>query len=96
MNLNETIEDIIIKGTFRKADFSKTSLNGYMINPGAMDQAIRTIKELMWNAELICDDIRAANKGDYDNFVSRMQARYQFLNEDVYRELYDYGMFATR
>jgi hypothetical protein len=96
MNKRDLIELVIHDRTFRTIGFSKLSLNTYTQNEELKDEVFDEIENIKSYAELTCDRLRTMGNSTREHFVKLLNKKYEFSNDLVYRELYDYGMFVTR
>jgi hypothetical protein len=96
MNKTDLIELIILNRAFCSIGFSKSSLNTYTQNEVLKNEVFNEIEKIKFSTELVCDRLRTMGNTTREHFVKLLSKDYEFTNDLIYRELYNYGMFATR
>jgi hypothetical protein len=96
MNKLDLVELIIRDRTFRDIGFSKLSLKTYTQSEELKDELFHEIVNIKSCVELTCDRLRTLGNSTQEHFVKLLNEKYQFSNDLVYGELYDYGMLVTR
>ncbi len=98
MNLtivNGRIDEIIKSSVIRLTSFSVEDLQHFTDDPDLKNSYFSTIRQILMDAEVICDEARTLNETSFEHFTNKIKAKY-ILSEEAINKIYGYGMFVTR
>lgn len=96
MNRKVLIELTILNREFCSISFERSSLDEYTQNDALKSDVFAEVQKIKHSTELVCDRMRTMGNTTREHFIKLLKKEYEFSNELIYRELYNYGMFATR
>jgi hypothetical protein len=96
MHNQELIETLISSGQFTEISFSLSYLDKFSDDEISKNEVHEQITEIKKASGIICDNLRSSNLANYENFRKLLNKDYSFSDDKIIKELYNYGMFASK